>query len=254
MQDRAQLGRALRKRAWAARNKDLIAPPAPGDAFRTACFDNMLAAVHLPLLELSLTADWPAATRLLLPGRNSDPTTWAPVLAWAIFRALPFPARARLFDDLHLRTVLGESFAAIGLPGDAPWRAAARVRLLLAHPGSPVDAVASPAFWADGDVRWLAGVNESGGKSWFNKEQFEELWGWLQLPALVAAAERKALAGDSTVEIETPIAAVCEFAAEAGYELSSFLDLLAPPAPAATESPLPPPLQSSAEAAIPAPS
>jgi len=74
-------------------------------------------------------------------------------------------------------------------------------------------------------VRWLAGVNESGGKTYLNKEQFEELWGWLQVPVLVAVAERKASAGSSRVEVEIPIAAACETAREAGYELGKFLEL-----------------------------
>ena len=41
------------------------------------------------------------------------------------------------------------------------------------------------ALWADPDVRWLAGVNQAGGITFFNREQFDELLTWLQLPALI---------------------------------------------------------------------
>jgi hypothetical protein len=106
------------------------------------------------------------------------------------------------------------------MEGDSMWRAAARVRVLLAFGADPAAIVASEPFWTDGDVRWLAGVNASEGKSWFNQEQFEEMVGWLQLPALIAAGEHS-----SNPLQETPVATVCEMAGEAGYEVKKFLEL-----------------------------
>ena len=38
------------------------------------------------------------------------------------------------------------------------------------------------------DVRWLAGVNQAAGITFFNREQFDELLTWLQLPALIQIA------------------------------------------------------------------
>ena len=68
------------------------------------------------------------------------------------------------------------------------WRASARVHLLLAQEDDPTKLIpTTKLFWQDPDVRWLAGVNESDGNTWFNKEAFEELIVWLQLPALVKA-------------------------------------------------------------------
>jgi glycosidase len=158
-------------------------------------------------LEMPATADWPKAAQAFLPA--DEPRHWAPVLAWTLLRALPGHVAAA-FDELQLRAALAQSFAALGYDEGDKWRAAARVRTLLAFPGSPGDAIATQAFWHDGDVRWLAGVNESEGETYFNQEQFEELWGWMQVPLLVAGKQ---------VEVAT----VCDAAGEAEYQVSNFL-------------------------------
>jgi glycosidase len=196
-------------------------------------------AVQIPAMQKTLTADWPATTRSLLPRAAVD-QTWALVLAWSLLRALPWRSEAtRVFDEMAIRMVLAESFGAIGIRGNDVWRAAARVRLLLEHPGDAQEVFTSQAFWEDADVRWLAGVNESDGRTWFNKEQFEELWGWMQLPALVAAAERKPGAGAAVVDLEMPIETMCGLAQEAGYELPEFLKLARKPEKPEPPSPQP---------------
>jgi hypothetical protein len=43
-------------------------------------------------------------------------------------------------------------------------------------------------FWKDPDVLWLAGINNSAGIEYLNKERFEELLCWLTLPRLVGIA------------------------------------------------------------------
>ena len=192
------------------------------------------AIAQIPGMQSTLIADWPATTRALLPAEEPEwraEQSFAPVLAWALLEGVPMRcSRSVVFDHLHLRAALGEAFAAIGLQGDAMWRAAARVRVLLAHPKSPRETIESKAFWADPDVRWLLGVNASDGKTYFNKEQFEEMWGWLQVPVLVAAAVRKASAPGAIVDVEIPIATACQLAADAGYEVDSFLKLWLRPA------------------------
>ena len=209
----------------------------------------LLGALQVPAMQKSLTADWPATTRALLP-RSASAVSWAPVLGWAVLRALPWRGEAsRALDELHLRTVLAESFGAVGMHGEDVWRAASRIRLLLEYPGDGSEVFASDAFWGDGEVRWLAGVNESEGKTYFNKEQFEELWGWVQLPGLVEAAGRKVGAGASTVMVEIAIAGVCELAEEAGYELSAFLKLAAKPT--RPEPPTPQPASAKTQAEKP---
>jgi hypothetical protein len=140
-------------------------------------------------------------------------TELAQVAAWAVLREL----EVEVFDQLLLRVGLAEIFAETGFHGEDTWRAAARVWLLLSFAGSEEDdAVRMRAFWNEADARWLASVNEAEGKTYFNKEAFEELAMWMQTPALLegelnaarAAAELKGLSSE---------------AAEAGYELGKFL-------------------------------
>jgi glycosidase len=199
-------------------------------AFDPALFAKQIhAAAQLPSMQRTVLSDWPVATRTLLPSIGPEwaiGQSWAPVLAWLLMCDLPCTGcRVELFDHLHLRGVLADIFTSMGMQGDAMWRSAARLRILLAHPKSPEETFGSAAFWAEPDVRWLCGVNESDAVTYFNKEQFEEMWGWLHLPVLIDIAERKATAGDSSVGAEIPIALAGQFAAEAGFQLDRFIAL-----------------------------
>jgi len=176
---------------------------------------------------------WPTAALTLIPVSSPDwaaNQSFAPVLAWLLLRSLPCEVSCGvLFEQLQLRGVLAASFGAIGLPGDSVWRAAARVRMLLVYPGDPAETLASETFWADPDVRWLTGVNASAGETWFNKEQFEETVGWLQLPALLKSGARETVTGDpdgadSEPAVGLGVAAACENAEMAGYNLESYLE------------------------------
>jgi hypothetical protein len=190
----------------------------------------LLAAAHLPSMLDTVLAAWPEATRLLLPTGGS---TWAPVLAWLLLRSLPSQGTSpMLFDQLMIRGVLGESFGAMGMHGDSVWRAAARVRVLVAYTGKPSETIVSDAFWADPDVRWLTGVNVSEGQSWFNLEQFEEIVGWLQLPALIEGVESEGSVAGLAAEVNR----VCELAEESGYNLDRYLALCRAPASGNDES------------------
>ena len=104
------------------------------------------------------------------------------------------PAGAELFDKLQLRSALAETFSSIGIEGQSTWRQAAKVRVLLAWTGQGTVSLGSKEFWSDADVRWLAGVNESSGHTYVNKELFEELIQWLQLPVRLKDAEAAHLA------------------------------------------------------------
>ena len=81
------------------------------------------------------------------------------------------------------------------------------------------------AFWADPDVRWLTGVNNSAGAVYFNKEQFEELLSWMQLPALLEIARHDAVKPSSINRIELAVSRACSVAEEAGYRLDKYLDI-----------------------------
>jgi len=85
-------------------------------------------------------------------------------------------------------------------------------------------------LWADGDLRWLAGISESGGITYVNKECFEELAWWLQLPLLIKAAGLEGKSqSDAIDEIEGFIAETKAVAAKAGYDLTKILQLLKAP-------------------------
>ena len=127
-----------------------------------------------------------------------------------------------------MRSALAEAFAGLGLAGQDSWRYAARVRLLLGG-RIAIEELRADGAWADGDLRWLAGVNTVEDKTYVNKESFEELLVWLQIPALLGIAGR--LGGDEAygtaaaelAELEGTLRAECERMEEAGYDLRAYL-------------------------------
>jgi hypothetical protein len=134
--------------------------------------------------------------------------------AWMVLRHLT----VEVFDQLVLRAGLHEIFAEAGLYGEDPWRAAARVRLLLRFADREEEALLrSREFGDEPDVRWLASANEVEGKTYFNKEAFEELAGWMQMPALLEGELTSSAAAKELL-------ALSRNAAAAGYELAKFLD------------------------------
>lgn len=214
--------------AWRA--SEILRPASPEDfvgSFRKKLPRTVQDALRLPTLEREFSPEWPAAVRTLLPSCEPGAPlerTWAPVLAWALLESLPTTAGpTQGFDELQLREALGAAFSTAGFEGDDIWRAAARVRILLAHGGQPIeDVLLSQGFWDDPDVRWLAGVNESGGTTWFNQEATDELLTWLALPALLKAAA----GAESTTDLrrlEETLAAAREDAVGAGYDLGKLL-------------------------------
>jgi hypothetical protein len=173
------------------------------------------------------------------PGTQAD-QAWAPVLAWIVLRSLPWQGEIlSLFDRFELRSALADIFASLGMEGEAKWRAAAQVRMLLSTPVTSVS-VRSQAFWSDPDVRWLAGVNTSSGITYINREQFEELLAWLQLPALIKIAQRKTGQAKSIAELEAAFAATCEAAHDAGYQLDAYITSAKPTPTSPPPSPSPP--------------
>jgi hypothetical protein len=206
-----------------------------GDRYRKTCEAMTAAAVRLPRLEQAFSTAWPAAVRYMLPGNEpgtSSEQTWGPVLAWIVLRSFPTQDNwAELFDKLHLRSALAEIFSSMGMEGEDTWQAAARVRVLLAHPTNPAKPPIEPlmeseAFWVDPDVRWLTGVNTSSGKTYFNKEQFEEMLSWVQLPALIEIAQQDADPSHALSQVEAEITKACRAATQAGYNLGVYLNLL----------------------------
>ncbi len=140
-----------------------------------------------------------------------------PALGWALLRAVPLDiqanphAYAELFDRLQGRHSVAEAASSLGIEGDNAWRAAALTRVLLAH---NIGSVNTEGFWADGDVRWLAGVHESEGETYFNRELFAALLPWLELDP-----ETLRLVGDRR-DTEHSLLGRAE---AAGYRLAQFL-------------------------------
>jgi hypothetical protein len=173
-----------------------------------------------------------AAARSVLPSsdsRTAVPDVWAPILGWIALRVFPSPASSlALYDGLRLRHALAETFSTVGLHGEQTWRAAAMVRVLLRMntESSPEAAIRSEEFWDDPDVRWLAGINSSAGKEYLHQEEFEALICWLQLPALVAIAQRPAPFFEAANEIAATAVVLTRAAENAGYDLRIFLNLL----------------------------
>ena len=223
--------------------------PTPSGPFYTEAVRTMLAAAtRLPLLAQSYSNPWPAESRPVLPGTDAASRrqhVWAPILAWIVLRNLPWQRAphgdlAELFDRLLLRHALADIFLSMGMEGESRWQAAAQVRLLLAKPAAAPDAIRSESLWADPDVRWLAGVNQSSGVTYFNKERFQELLSWLLLPTLIDLA--RTASGDSPdaplqpaqlhslAKVEAAAAAARAAAEASGYNLDVYLAPAQPPA------------------------
>jgi glycosidase len=210
---------------------EAAAPLGLNQSFRKECEAWTSAAIHLSLLEQTFSTAWPAAVRYMLPSNEhgiSIEQTWSPVLAWILLRSFsPQGMSAALFDKLMLRPALAETFSSLGMEGERAWQAAARVRVLLSHADLPPSfLVHAEAFWADPDVRWLSGLNDSSGTAYFNKEQFEEMLSWIQLPALLEIARKDAFKPSAIDDIENGISNACLAAHDAGYKLDTYLKLL----------------------------
>jgi hypothetical protein len=189
-----------------------------GEATQTKGTDKDISALlKLPSDRLRLAKIWPAHALDFIP--DAAPEVWAPVLAWSVLRHLASDNvhAVNLFDRLRLRATLADIFETLGLAGEDGWRAAARVRLLLA--GTTVD---TPGFWHDPDVRWLTGVSEFKGVTYFTREQFERMLGWLALPDLLARKPPVAAPDSVLTLIET--------AQASSYRIDAFLALTTPPA------------------------
>ena len=125
----------------------------------------------------------------------------------------------------------------MGMEGEASRQAAAQVRLLLSPVAIAPEAIRSEALWAAPDARWLAGVNVAAGITYFNKQQFEELLTWLQLPILVELchgeafhpmSEQASCIASGIAQIEASVSAARKSAQRAGYDLNKFLAVSAP--------------------------
>ncbi len=181
----------------------------------------LVAALALPRYETFFPRGFPQAARKVLPSDSPGAIAtgvWAPVLAWSLISGLHLDSVAT-FDRLRLRQALAKIFHGLGIDEQEGWRAAARVRFLLARK-KPMVLDLQPAEWEDGDVQWLTGTHSSRAIRYFNQESHQELLWWLQLPALLAVGPR------GQKEAAQQSAAAVERASEAATTADFRLDLM----------------------------
>ena len=162
---------------------------------------------------------------------------WATVTAWAAMRVVgellsgsePEAAGAKLFDALRLREPMANALSHFGLKDEEHWRAAARVRAVLANdawlPGAQRSAKSPYSWLHDPDVSWLINVHEYQGVRYFNKEMYECLLWWMALPALLRIAESQAPDPRKLHELELQIESRIDAAEAVGYQVMALFEL-----------------------------
>jgi glycosidase len=192
--------------------------------------------LQLPELEKNFTAPWPEAAHRVLPSastaKKQGRSVLATVIAWAAIMAIgeyadPSDAEcaaSKILDQQRLREPLAEAFAQLGMEGDDRWRAAARIRALLAHkpwaPGDDTKNARAPFSWLqDPDVAWLIGVHSYEDVRYFGKEPYEQLLWWMALPALLRILAAPKLNKAALSELGEQIEARTRAAADAGYQV-----------------------------------
>ena len=133
--------------AYAARLAEAGQPVAPFEPIDLASFTlvfrrRLRAAMRLPGVESLFPSPWTAAARRMLPSPSPEVTAtamWGPIFAWCALELLaesvddenPERVALDLFDRLRLREPFARAFTALGFEGDAGWRAAARIKVVL---------------------------------------------------------------------------------------------------------------------------
>ena len=197
------------------------------------------AARLIPASEKYFRVAWSAQACSVLPSDAGKENTarWATVIAWAAVRTLgellspsePDQAGAKLFDALRLREPIANALSRFGLTDDAHWRAAARVRAILANdawlPGAKRSAKSPYSWLHDPDVAWLINVHEYQGVRYFNKEMYECLLWWMALPALLRLSELEIPEPKRLHELELQIESRMDAAEAAGYQVMALFEL-----------------------------
>jgi len=222
------------------------------------------AMLRLPLAEAQFAQAWSPEARTVLPGTSllmGAGWVWTPVLAYTLFAAFgeslhmaePGAPALLALDQLGLRSVLADAFAAAGCTGEDAWRAAARVRIALSAGVLPPEpepmgrhaeemTAAQKTYqhglpataWQDDDTRWLLGVNEHDGKTYFNKELHEQMVWWYSLPQLLQITTGTLIDPVELEALASRIGTALASAGDDGYELHQ--QKQAPPAQMAEEA------------------
>jgi hypothetical protein len=190
------------------------------------------ASKRLSLLIPAFPESLQVAARVVFPSvspKVPPAPSWAPILAWFVFQTLPLPFRpVEVFDKLNLRWALAETFSSVGLEGDAAWKAAAQVSVLLRYAGKkdPLQIFRTENFWQDADVRWLAGVNTASGVEYINLERFEELLCWFELPTLLGLSAHLRIRLEDVASVTSTTMDLVALLQQSHFEYQKFLDLI----------------------------
>jgi glycosidase len=118
------------------------AEPANPSHLGPAFHERLRAAMRIPVVEALFPAPWTVAARRVVPSPSPQLTAtamWGPIFAWCVLELLaesfdaknPAPVALDLFDRLRLREPFAQAFDALGFEGEAGWRAAARIKVVL---------------------------------------------------------------------------------------------------------------------------
>jgi hypothetical protein len=190
------------------------------------------ASKRLSLLSPAFPESLQVAARVVFPSvspKVPPAPSWAPILAWFVFQTLPPHFRpVEVFEKLNLRWALAETFSSVGLEGDAAWKAAAQVSVLLRFAGKkdPLQIFRTENFWQDPDVRWLAGVNTASGVEYINLERFEELLCWVELPTLLGLTANPSTSVEDVASVTSNTTDLVSLLQQSRFEYQSFLRLL----------------------------
>jgi glycosidase len=132
---------------YAARLAEASEPVAPSEPIDIASFAlvfrrRLRAAMRLNGIESLFPKPWTGAARRMLPSPSPEFTAtamWGPIFAWCALELLAETVDAEnservaldLFDRLRLREPFARAFTALGFEGEAGWRAAARIKVVL---------------------------------------------------------------------------------------------------------------------------
>jgi hypothetical protein len=144
-----------------------------------------------------------AMADLLATQLGNEKAAWATAFGWHFVHKLGKVADARDYADLSrgwidewlLGRILGRAIQDTGVDSATAERAVGLIKLLTSNqrwfefkapqPAKRLAFAALSRLLRDSEVQQFIGVNRHQGVLWFNKEAYEQLIGWLTLPAVV---------------------------------------------------------------------
>ena len=181
---------------------------------------------------------------LLVAQLGNEKAAWATALGWHFVHKLGKVVDAKDYADLSrgwidewlLGRILARAIQNMGVDYATAERAVGLIKLLTSNqrwfefkapqPANRLAFAALSRLLRDSEVQQFMGVNRHQGVLWFNKEAYEQLIGWLTLPAVVdsvvSLSDEKAVA-----QVEERLAVVRKLlaASEASeYQVEKLLD------------------------------